>query len=115
MCSGSLINTIGRVSWPATGGALLRQLDQRSFANSARDKLFARHQKTKHSLGTQSGNAVIYDLLVHAAGTLVNLSDVFNAIRQSGLCLHPCHLFWRETSFLGYVVGTPGGSTTQQR
>ncbi|KAI3373156.1 hypothetical protein L3Q82_006487 [Scortum barcoo] len=56
------------------------------------------------------------DLLAHAAdfdSALANLRDVFFAIRKAGLRLHPrkCHLFRRETSFLGHVVSAAGVST----
>ncbi|KAI3370527.1 hypothetical protein L3Q82_025289 [Scortum barcoo] len=61
---------------------------------------------------------VVYldDLLAHAAdfdSALANLRDVFFAIRKAGLRLHPrkCHLFRRETSFLGHVVSAAGVST----
>lgn len=61
---------------------------------------------------------VVYldDLLAHAAdfeSALTNLRDVFHAIRRAGLRLHPkkCHLFRRETSFLGHVVSAAGVST----
>lgn len=61
---------------------------------------------------------VVYldDLLAHAAdfkSALANLREVFHAIRQAGLRLHPwkCHLFRRETAFLGHVVSSAGVST----
>ncbi|XP_039453944.1 LOW QUALITY PROTEIN: uncharacterized protein LOC120432803 [Oreochromis aureus] len=61
---------------------------------------------------------VVYldDLLVHATDfekALANLTAVFHAIRQAGLRLHPkkCHLFRKETTFLGHVVSGAGVST----
>lgn len=61
---------------------------------------------------------VVYldDLLVHAAtfsNELDHLREVFSAIRQAGLRLHPkkCHLFRRETAFLGHVINAEGVAT----
>ena len=61
---------------------------------------------------------VVYldDLLVHATDferALVNLRQVFSAIRGAGLRLHPkkCNLLQRETKFLGHVVGPNGVGT----
>lgn len=56
------------------------------------------------------------DLLVHATDfeqALVNLPQVFSAIRGAGLRLHPkkCNLLQRETKFLGHVVGADGVGT----
>lgn len=61
---------------------------------------------------------VVYldDLLAHAAdfeSALKNLQDVLLAVRQAGLRLNPkkCHLFRRQTSFLGHVISGEGVST----
>lgn len=61
---------------------------------------------------------VVYldDLLVHADSfetALANLQEVFDAIRQANLRLHPrkCHLLRRETTFLGHVISAAGVST----
>ncbi|KAI3361354.1 hypothetical protein L3Q82_013536, partial [Scortum barcoo] len=63
-----------------------------------------------------AASCTLDDLLAHAAdfdSALANLRDVFFAIRKAGLRLHPrkCHLFRRETSFLGHVVSAAGVST----
>ncbi|KAI3374796.1 hypothetical protein L3Q82_021352 [Scortum barcoo] len=60
-----------------------------------------------------AASCTLDDLLAHAAdfdSALANLRDVFFAIRKAGLRLHPrkCHLFRRETSFLGHVVSAAG-------
>ncbi|XP_041929087.1 uncharacterized protein LOC121693610 [Alosa sapidissima] len=61
---------------------------------------------------------VIYldDIMCHATdftGAIGHLEKVFDAIRGAGLKLHPkkCHLFRRQTGFLGHVVGAAGVAT----
>ncbi|KAI3351294.1 hypothetical protein L3Q82_005839 [Scortum barcoo] len=72
--------------------------------------------KTAFSIGQGLWQFKTISSLAHAAdfdSALANLRDVFFAIRKAGLRLHPrkCHLFRRETSFLGHVVSAAGVST----
>ncbi|KAK7899005.1 hypothetical protein WMY93_019858 [Mugilogobius chulae] len=66
-------------------------------------------------------HCVVYldDLLVHAddfTKALTHLTEVFSAIRSSGLRLNPakCNLLQRETTFLGHVVSAQGLQPTQR-
>lgn len=60
------------------------------------------------------------DLIVHADGfdqELSNLRDTFTRLRNAGLKLSPkkCHLFKRETSFLGHIVSAKGLATDPEK
>lgn len=68
--------------------------------------------------GIPRNHCVVYldDLLVHANDfdrALINLQEVFNAIRHAQLRLNPakCRLLTRETAFLGHIVSARGVAT----